>query len=280
MLWIDAICIDQESNAESGEKCHQMRLMRDIYQKSEQTVAWLGLAAGGEAGTHLLPHFIQFLLQVKRNMDLDERIKILWEHNGYYLPTPEEYGILGVPEEEGPGYGALADLLSRDWRKRVWVIQEVSIAPTAMLQCGQFLFDTTEVISVGNLVGLLGVQALDKVGHQFSITGDQRDKEMRGMRDNLLALLIDHAESRASWPHDKIYGLCGLARDTGPGGLDIAFDYTKTTDEVYIDFARSVLRRYGNLDILSALRLSALGKTEARTQSLPSWVPDCAHRKF
>ncbi|OTB14402.1 hypothetical protein K445DRAFT_47438, partial [Daldinia sp. EC12] len=37
-IWIDAICINQ---ADSGEKVHQVRLMRDIYSKAKKVTIWL-----------------------------------------------------------------------------------------------------------------------------------------------------------------------------------------------------------------------------------------------
>jgi hypothetical protein len=38
-LWIDAICINQNNNA---EKTHQVHLMGDIYGNTEQCLLWLG----------------------------------------------------------------------------------------------------------------------------------------------------------------------------------------------------------------------------------------------
>ncbi|KAF5868200.1 putative heterokaryon incompatibility protein [Botrytis fragariae] len=38
-IWIDAICINQNDN---DEKNTQVRLMRDIYQKTERCLIWLG----------------------------------------------------------------------------------------------------------------------------------------------------------------------------------------------------------------------------------------------
>lgn len=39
LLWIDALCIDQQNNAECG---HQVGLMGDIYQRAEGIIVWLG----------------------------------------------------------------------------------------------------------------------------------------------------------------------------------------------------------------------------------------------
>ncbi|KAF1989760.1 heterokaryon incompatibility, partial [Aulographum hederae CBS 113979] len=39
LLWVDAICIDQDS---VEEKNHQIPIVGEIYAAAEQTIAWLG----------------------------------------------------------------------------------------------------------------------------------------------------------------------------------------------------------------------------------------------
>ncbi|KAF8848429.1 heterokaryon incompatibility, partial [Acephala macrosclerotiorum] len=39
-IWVDALCINQHDNQEKG---YQILRMRDLYQKAENTVAWLGV---------------------------------------------------------------------------------------------------------------------------------------------------------------------------------------------------------------------------------------------
>ncbi|OCK76902.1 HET-domain-containing protein, partial [Lepidopterella palustris CBS 459.81] len=43
MIWVDAICIDQDN---FEEKSHQIQLMAKIYSKAIRALAWLGEAAG------------------------------------------------------------------------------------------------------------------------------------------------------------------------------------------------------------------------------------------
>lgn len=66
------------------------------------------------------------------------------------------------------------------------------------------------------------------------------------------------------------YALCGLSSDAGPGGLDNKFEYERSVEAAYTNFAVKVLRKYRNLDILSALA----SYTSDRARHLPSWVPD------
>ena len=39
MLWVDAICINQEDQTEKG---HQVSQMRDIYKGADEVLIWLG----------------------------------------------------------------------------------------------------------------------------------------------------------------------------------------------------------------------------------------------
>jgi hypothetical protein len=43
VLWIDAICIDQKSDA---ERSHQVQLMGQIYRAAQQVLVWLGESEG------------------------------------------------------------------------------------------------------------------------------------------------------------------------------------------------------------------------------------------
>jgi hypothetical protein len=63
VLWVDAICIDQERNEEGGEKSHQPPLMPHIYGQAQRTVAYVGHHATGSGGTWILDGFVKRLLR-------------------------------------------------------------------------------------------------------------------------------------------------------------------------------------------------------------------------
>jgi hypothetical protein len=44
-LWIDAICIDQQSTDEDGEKSAQIKRMPDIYSFAKKVLVWLNPSA-------------------------------------------------------------------------------------------------------------------------------------------------------------------------------------------------------------------------------------------
>ncbi|KIM94430.1 hypothetical protein OIDMADRAFT_92771, partial [Oidiodendron maius Zn] len=96
-MWIDAICINQNSILERNQ---QVPLMRQIYHKAKQVIVWLG----GEDDTTALA------LATMEN--IFQRCCSLWY--GYDPKTCTN---------------ALQVFFRRPWFSRVWVIQEVQGCP-------------------------------------------------------------------------------------------------------------------------------------------------------
>ena len=60
-LWIDAICIDQDSSDSMKEKNAQIPLMRRIYADASQVFIWLGEAANGSAKAMAMMHKLSLI---------------------------------------------------------------------------------------------------------------------------------------------------------------------------------------------------------------------------
>jgi hypothetical protein len=276
VLWVDAICINQKIDESGGEPSQQLPLMRHIYQQSICTVAWFGREAVGDGGTQILASFIKRLLQSKRKLEL-ERPEVGSGTVGY-IPTKEEWARHRIPAANEVGYTALVHLVTRPWTERAWVIQEVAVARKVLIKCGPYEFAMEDVAEAVLFTWTLAIPAARTIGTHFKSTWAECVKQKLGQRGTLLSLVMRHWLSHSSVPHDKIYALCGLARDAGPDGLDIRFDYHRPGDDVYVDFARSVLTKYRNLDIFSALSTS--NNRDPNAKGLPSWVPDWNNQCF
>jgi hypothetical protein len=97
VLWIDAICINQE---DQKEKEHQIQAMANIYGNANQVIVWLGEAADDSdkalEGIRLAGDITSaFLLPEKRN-------------------------------EKTATEGPMLALLQRPWFHRIWVSQQLS----------------------------------------------------------------------------------------------------------------------------------------------------------
>ena len=107
-LWIDSICINQGS---ISEKTQQVALMPQIYSAAQGVDVWLG--------------------------DESEYSSIGMDIVKYFATHPR-------PTKDAPwqtlpqrlSSGGLADVMSRAWFRRIWVVQEVVFAKRVRLICG------------------------------------------------------------------------------------------------------------------------------------------------
>lgn len=116
-IWIDAICINQQANA---EKADQIRLMGDIYKKARKVVVWLG-PARDDSDTAM--DWIQPLTTVLP-----------------LIPQPlevEKHAENGLPGGLHPLWAALGWLYRRKWSGRLWTFQEVVLAADVLMVCGE-----------------------------------------------------------------------------------------------------------------------------------------------
>ncbi|TXC02619.1 hypothetical protein FocTR4_00014850 [Fusarium oxysporum f. sp. cubense] len=123
-LWIDQICINQES---PNERSEQVCIMRDIYSGSVLVTAWLGPADPGEAADTRM--IISALAAIRFHVVSKQQ----------YFPENERLQELGLPTRESPAWGALNSMLQAPYFSRVWIIQELAVAPTYDLLWGDLL---------------------------------------------------------------------------------------------------------------------------------------------
>jgi hypothetical protein len=106
-IWADAVCINQDYKA---EKNHQVEMMADIYGRADCVRIWLG---DPDVSSNTAILFIkQQVLQLHHFDDLCQSTKF------------------------SDKWKALLELMQREWFSRRWVVQEVSLAPKAIIHCG------------------------------------------------------------------------------------------------------------------------------------------------
>lgn len=115
VLWIDAICINQQS---LPERSQEVPRMGEIYNRAQRVVVWLGPE---ETGTHMALETVQ---------DLSAGVIVAWHHrNITTVPGTEAELVMYHPEQSTLSLaqrGALKSFLTRPWFQRLWVRQEVS----------------------------------------------------------------------------------------------------------------------------------------------------------
>jgi hypothetical protein len=271
LVWIDAICINQE---DSEEKAIQVPLMGSIYSKASRVIVWPGdRLDSGLASAMILRVF-----------------------SAYAMFDAPQYEVKDffADEIEKPGWKALAKLLRNPYFTRVWVVQEIAVGEKVQLyHGGQYtqwdIFATvyTECIHPQRRVLMPGnndngldspvvrddADAIRGINIMTLLKKEYR-KEQEG-ETHIGHLLADCASMHAADPRDKVWGLNGLLGDSPLPRQMI--DYKKTQTEVFIETACYALNQ--RPDPFAVLAYAGLGWRQ-RTSTLPTWVPNWAEERI
>ncbi|EJT76052.1 hypothetical protein GGTG_05976 [Gaeumannomyces tritici R3-111a-1] len=260
VLWIDAICINQDDNEEKGQ---QVQSMAKIYAKASRVIVWLvdppdsgdqsdnGDQAGG--GGRAL-EAIRAAAAAKHAAAEEQRVDS-------QLDERERRAILG--------------LLERKWFRRIWVLQEVAAARHVLIKYG-----STEIDGYAFCLGLgvLGpfykthpnLQALiPPIAHLikdaiFRRRHDRNDTS-RPARFSLnirpLNELVDMYHTRqATNPLDKVYALLGMSSDDPR----IKVDYKSSWNDLF--------RELVNFSLPSAVSVSTWDAKEVAVVEANGYV--------
>ncbi len=213
-------------------------------------------------------------------------------------------------------FSTVAKLYSNPYFTRLWIIQEIALAQKAvlMVESRSITYDDF-AMATAVLYGLLHTfstnygpldikilsSAWNIVTIKLAYTRKQNrhiltDAELEAVHDDLwrpdsasLRLLdfMHTIDSECSDPRDQIYGLLSLKNDD----IDLNADYSKSTFEVYADFAKAYLaQRHIRILNLAGLQrniqnLTSNSPLQAHTSAspscdtIPSWAPDWRVRK-
>jgi hypothetical protein len=293
LLWVDAISINQQNHA---EKASQVALMGEIYSSAESVLVYLG-----SLSLHSLwaLEYLECLAEESSRFGIDP-------------PTGDFRVWLGSPRLEGHEGNAVTILeasvlahveafYDRPWFSRLWVVQEAILANKLILYCGPcqmkwstFELATTLLVASFDAVGGFP-ESLKSVFRAWKLI-ELRNKYQIGLSEKYteieqylsLTIIANEMKSQeCSDDRDRVYGFMALsgARKT------MVPDYTKTTAQVYSEFAV----KHGGCDMLfdaglarrhpispfERLRVNPESqKIFAKPSYLPSWVPDLRKRSI
>lgn len=202
ILWIDAICIDQDNDKERG---HQVRQMGSIYAKAEQVLVWLGPAT--LCTDVVFDSMFRFETETARQDIMGF---------GYQLAMPQQ--------AEG-----FSDLLTRAWFDRVWIIQEVANARAIRVICGA---KSVSALTFTRFLKFHGVKtSLHRQAVLDLMPGRHRNHFRWTRNHDLYTLLKKFRGSKASDQRDKIFALLGISSDRCITGFPVP-DYEKSEVEI------------------------------------------------
>lgn len=234
-IWVDSICIDQENESECT---HQVKLMRSIYSNACTVLVYVGERSESS----------------DLAMNLLRRPKLLDS-----LSTENT-------EKASAAISSLQSFFQRPYFSRMWIVQEVALAKSLYIHCGNLnvLFSPFAGSPLSSILRLSCVPAWLKFSRYKELLQGER---LTG--DHLFSLIIDTRACECSDPRDRLFALFGLIYTSHEEHL-IA-EYSLTIEQVYTGIAAFLAKKGFTKEIL---RLA--NRTES-VASLPSWVPDWAH---
>jgi hypothetical protein len=222
LLWIDAMCINQDDFSERGQ---QVSIMRLIYGRANKVCVWLGITDDSFATT------VDLIKYIARSCT-DQFGVNNYEHSREILPGGKEKARTGdatkpipdfdVPDPTNGCWEYLAKFFDLPWFFRVWVIQEVQSCPEVQVLCGEDIMDWSVLgqAAAWFRASTVGRQRLGGLRRQsgnegtYFGTSQVHFMNLRPLTTHQEApflRLLDRAQSfQSSEPRDKIYALLTL----------------------------------------------------------------------
>ncbi|KAI0406032.1 hypothetical protein F4802DRAFT_560462 [Xylaria palmicola] len=265
VLWVDAICIDQENHK---EKAQQIRLLPEIFQQATCTLGFLGADAKADLGLKTLLQIRALNLYGSKSEDLPKALR----------PIPSSWETRKMPPAEDPIWVEVIEFLKNEWFRRVWIVQEAVLAPTLVLVCGKWMADWYDIVHAVQAVETeIGERDAD-VLKPFTALVKLRRLEANSHRHGrlyLFDLLESFRHAKSTKKRDRFFALLGLARD----GHDDHFypDYDTAFENIERMVGGKILEGLAaeNKGLALLCRAGLSCRPDASKYSdVPSWVPD------
>lgn len=213
LLWVDAVCINQDNNEERGHQVGQMRL---VYKMAEGVLIWLGTSDF---------HTERFFEAMN-----DPRLKEVTTAGGKAKGIKIDPGLCADFRHEFQD--TFSELMARPWFRRVWILQEVATGRKATVMCGRSSVSTRVFAMVPAIVEFSIQEHCQAV--LDIMPGHSRRLSWWGERQDLQTLLLKFAASEATDERDKIYALLGISSDAY-NSKELVPSYLKDTQQLIHD---------------------------------------------
>ncbi|KAI8939245.1 hypothetical protein NX059_005071 [Plenodomus lindquistii] len=299
LLWVDALCINQE---DASERAEQVKMMGKIYARATNVKIWLGeedkepLDFGTPStleSTHdyhlgvfgRVPIVLSFIAQALRNANGPKNRLAARQPMEDSAHRNRAYGFL---PPDAPEWDVLRQFFANGWFARVWVVQEVVLSNRATALIGDWEIDWAAIGQAAVWFQSKGYAIPAVLKYQirnsqdllpvFKAAATWKLCLRQDRRVLLLELLHEFRSRLATNAVDKVYATFGMAAELtsmGSSRFDelVEPDYSsKSVLDVYRDIARFIIVEHGDLTVLSHAGTTFL-------TDWPSWVPDWRHEK-
>jgi hypothetical protein len=302
VLWVDAVCIDQQNLA---ERTSQVKTMHSIYYQADEVHAWLGpeseLNDGSICFSLLEAIFNQLVNHDKEYHSADRKGSIC--HGGQstfatiqngFKPILAQFDIVHMSQ-------VFEKFFERKYFSRRWIIQEITFAQNLTLHCGnstlQWILDTyCSRLLFLNIMRQFVDEHVVKLLEATLLCKGQNMVHMQ----NPVDVMLNADRFGCFDDRDRVIALLHVLRLLRVG-KDKKFDhilkrigYFSSVEAVYLIFAQFSML-YGALQILedkfpnlhgdcishlfqvacsTRAAVKSVPKENANHHLLPSWVPD------
>ena len=258
VLWIDAICINQQ---DVHERSAQVERMGDIYRSARQTTVWLG------------PEEDDSCLAIETLDHLASKFTVDWS-TLTIVAIGENWGDVDQDKTflvDTKQLSSIERLLERPWFERLWVWQEVRLARSAVVVCGLTFLQWDRFRSASICLwhrAYLGNVFSDKISGLCFYNFSKEQASYASLFFNLWKSRL----CKCSDQRDRIYALVNVSRlppSQSPKGQPVLRpDYSKDVGRVFQDFVLREIEGWHSLRVLLYCDL------QEALPNVPSWVPN------
>lgn len=270
-LWIDAVCIDQQSVT---EKNIQVPLMSDIYCRADRTIMWLG------ADTD--PDMTDVLRRASRYGSYVNALKSGYRSirgrasNEIRHTSSWTAPILSPTETE-----RIFRLLSNPWFTRMWTIQEFLLSKSSVFRLGDVKCSSDDLLTYyhmgKNLVKRTDLEHFRMRNILLDFVPSVASEYFLDFINLVINLVV---LNNSTDPRDKVYGILAYLKRNCPD-LELAeVDYAKPLSEVFELFTRSIIAATGDLWALELVNSVTQSDTTNSSEKIPSWTIDLRDSQF
>lgn len=245
-FWVDELCIDQRN---TDERNHQVSLMSSIYSQAAVVYTWLGTETCSTPLAFAMLEELEETIALPEAEVNNEQVMRRLLHDWMLTKAPMDIS-------------AFCELLSNDYWRRVWIMQEVFLANELILWCGSRrqrisgtsgwsfgfcegesgVYDSNSIRMLLTSKSLLNPQLLGRwsIAHDAATLLSSRcERKKAASRQEFRWMRVDHAITNASPrqcsdPRDYVLGVQACLDPE----MRIDIDYDKTTEATMLEFMK------------------------------------------